>query len=171
MDISIIKAKETNTTTGIKIGDENAKPIIEFMNLRCPYCRKWFEESLPILTEAVAAGKVQRVIKLFDKEKESLQRGNVMHRFVATDNPAQTIADITKIYQTQDQWGHLTLEEVAEFAQNQLGLTEHYHSTYAGEIVEEARKANIQFVPTVIVGSHIFDESISADELTQLINE
>ncbi|MDU4623997.1 MAG: thioredoxin domain-containing protein, partial [Enterococcus gallinarum] len=42
---------------------------------------------------------------------------------------------------------------------------------YAGEIVEEARKANIQFVPTVIVGSHIFDESISADELTQLINE
>ena len=84
MDISIIKAKETNTTTGIKIGDENAKPIIEFMNLRCPYCRKWFEESLPILTEAVAAGKVQRVIKLFDKEKESLQRGNVMHRFVAT---------------------------------------------------------------------------------------
>lgn len=94
-----------------------------------------------------------------------------MHRFVATDNPAQTIADITKIYQTQDQWGHLTLEEVAEFAQNQLGLTEHNHSTYAGEIVEEARKANIQFVPTVIVGSHIFDESISADELTQLINE
>ena len=162
MDISIIKAKETNTTTGIKIGDENAKPIIEFMNLRCPYCRKWFEESLPILTEAVAAGKVQRVIKLF---------GNVMHRFVATDNPAQTIADITKIYQTQDQWGHLTLEEVAEFAQKQLGLTEHNHSTYAGEIVEEARKANIQFVPTVIVGSHIFDESISADELTQLINE
>ena len=44
----------------------------------------------------------------------------------------------------------------AEFAQNQLGLTEHNHSTYAGEIVEEARKANIQFVPTVIVGSHIF---------------
>ena len=35
-----------------------------------------------------------------------------MHRFVATDNSAQTIADITKIYQTQDQWGHLTLEEV-----------------------------------------------------------
>ena len=67
--------------------------------------------------------------------------------------------------------GTFNFRRLQNFAQNQLGLTEHNHSTYAGEIVEEARKANIQFVPTVIVGSHIFDESISADELTQLINE
>jgi protein-disulfide isomerase len=170
MDISIIKAKETNSVTGIKIGQDTAKPIVEFLNLRCPYCRKWFEESLLTLTEAVAAGKVQRVIKLFDKEKESLQRGNVMHRFVTTDNPAQTIADITKIFQTQDQWGDLSLADVAIFAQEQLGLTEQPHSI-AGEIVEEARRANIQFVPTVIIGNHIFDESISADELIEFINE
>ena len=42
MDISIIKAKETNTTTGIRLVMKMLKPIIEFMNLRCPYCRKWF---------------------------------------------------------------------------------------------------------------------------------
>ncbi|WP_291291621.1 DsbA family protein [Enterococcus sp.] len=169
MDISIIKAEKTNTTTGIKIGADTAQPIIEFLNLRCPYCRMWFEDSLPILSEAVASGKIQRVIKLLDKEKESLQRGNVMHRFVSRSDPEQTIADITKIFQTQDQWGHLSLDEVADFAQNQLGLTDS-HST-ADEIVNEARQANIQFVPTVIFGDRIFDESISRDELSQLINK
>ena len=166
MDISIIKAQETNAVTGIHIGDPSAKPIVEFMNLRCPYCRQWFEESLPTLSEAVTAGKLHRVIKLFDKEKESLQRGNVMHRFVSS-----TIAEITKIYQTQDEWGHLSLNEVAEYAKNTLGLSEQNHPAIAGEIVEEAKNANIQFVPTIILDGHIFDESITAEELTALINE
>ena len=121
MDISIIKAQETNAVTGIHIGDPSAKPIVEFMNLRCPYCRQWFEESLPILGEAVAAGKLRRVIKLFDKEKESLQRGNVMHRFVSSTDPQATSAEITKIYQTQDEWGHLSLpEKLQEIAELRL---------------------------------------------------
>lgn len=171
MDISIIKAQETNAVTGIHIGDPSAKPIVEFMNLRCPYCRQWFEESLPILSEAVTAGKLRRVIKLFDKEKESLQRGNVMHRFVSSTDPQATIAEITKIYQTQDEWGHLSLNEVAEYAKNTLGLFEQNHPAIAGEIVEEAKNANIQFVPTIILDGHIFDESITAEELTALINE
>ena len=171
MDTSIIKAAQTNAATGIQIGDANAKPIIEFINVRCPYCRKWFEESLSILNGAVAAGKIRRVIKLFDKEKESLQRGNVMHRYISTDDPAATISQLTKIFQTQDEWGHLTLAEVADYAENTLGLALSNHQAQATAIVEEANQANIQFVPTVILDGHIFDESISADELTDLINQ
>ena len=43
--------------------------MIEFINVRCPYCRKWFEESEELLAQSVKSGKVERIIKLFDKEK------------------------------------------------------------------------------------------------------
>ena len=44
--------------------------MIEFINVRCPYCRKWFEESKELLAQSVKSGKVERIIKLFDKEKK-----------------------------------------------------------------------------------------------------
>ncbi len=45
--------------------------MIEFINLACPYCRQWFEESHELLEEAVQSGQLRRVIKLFDKEKKA----------------------------------------------------------------------------------------------------
>ena len=46
MDISVIDATKVNTETGLHIGESNAPvKMIEFINVRCPYCRKWFEES------------------------------------------------------------------------------------------------------------------------------
>lgn len=75
MDISTIKAEKVNTTIGIKIGSEDAPvKVIEFINLKCPYCKMWYEDSKDLLAEYVSAGKVQRVIKHFDKEKPSLKK-------------------------------------------------------------------------------------------------
>lgn len=137
----------------------------EFMNLRCPYCRQWFNESKALLADA----DVTRVIKLFDKEKPSLQRGNVMHRFVDTTNESTILASIQKIFDTQEEWGNLELDEVATFAKEKLGLSENNHSTYSQLIVDEANAANIKFVPTIIVEEHIFDESISEAELKEIL--
>ena len=89
MDISVIKAEQTNAKNGLVIG--NGKHIMkEFMNLRCPYCRQWFNESKELLANA----DVTRVIKLFDKEKPSLQRGNIMHRFVDTTNETTILSSM-----------------------------------------------------------------------------
>jgi len=152
MDITVIKPEATNETTGIFFGQKEAPVVLkEFINLRCPYCRQWF--------------------KLTDRPKESLQRGNVMHRYVTTDDSEQAYADIQAIFESQDQWGDLSLEEVAQYAENTLGLTEHNHLDYAQEIVDETQAAVIKFVPTVILNEHIFDESISTEELTKLIEE
>lgn len=164
MDISVIKAAQTNADTGLVLG--NGKHVMkEFMNLRCPYCRKWFNESKELLANA----DVTRVIKLFDKEKPSLQRGNVMHRFVDTTNEATILASVQKIFDTQEQWGNLELDEVATFAKEKLGLSENDHQSYSQLIVDEANAANIKFVPTIIVEEHIFDESISEDELKEIL--
>lgn len=172
MDITIIKPEETTTTEGILIGSPQATTIVkEFLNLRCPYCRQWFNQSKEVLAEALATESVARLIKLADRPKESLQRGNVMHRFVTTNDGAQALADIQAIFDTQDEWGNLSLEEVANYAQTTLHLTEHNHLEYAEKIVAETQAAVIQFVPTIIVNDHIFDESISNEDLHALLAE
>jgi len=171
MDISAIKKEETNTKYGIQIGNAAPKTMVEFINLNCPYCKQWFTESKEILEEAVVDGKINRVIKLVDRPKESLQRGNVMHRFVADDDPKQAISDITRIFDSQDQWGDMSLQEVANYARNELGLTEHHHLDTAEEIVEETNQANITLVPTIILEDHIFDENIESSVLKNYINE
>ena len=171
MDISIINATQTNTHTGLKIGsDEAPKKMIEFINVRCPYCRKWFEESYDLLFEAVSDGKIQRIIKFFDKEKESLQRGNVMQHHITQTDGVKALQELKKIFDTQDQWGNLSLEEVGVFAKETLNLTEQFDQTVTESIIAEAKAANIQFVPTVVVDNHIFDESISLEELKNIID-
>ncbi len=170
MDITRIDPQQTTPRHGIKIGDPHARhTLLEFINLRCPYCRKWHQLSEEILKQAVADGRVYRVIKLYDKDKESLQRGNVMHRFVPKDDPTAALAAIDAIFATQKEWGDLSLEETAEFARTQLGLQEAADSATTAAIKAEAAAANIQFVPTVILDEHIFDESISPEALTDFL--
>ena len=114
MDISVIKGKLVNDFNGIKIGSDTApKRLIEFINLRCPYCKQWFEESYDTLNQAVTEGKIQRVIKLLDKDKISLQRGNVMHEYIDTD-PEKALTQIQQAFETQTIWQDFELEAVAE---------------------------------------------------------
>lgn len=171
MDTSEINYLETNADVGVKIGPTDAPvAIIEFLNLRCPYCRQWFTASKDIIDQAVKEKKAYRVIKLFDKEKESLQRGNVMHRYVTKGDIEKAYQDINRIFDTQDQWGELTLEEVETFAEEQLGLENYEDTLTTKAIIEEANRANIKFVPTIIVGDKIFDESIEPEQLKDYLN-
>ena len=171
MDISIIDGKKVTTENGLFIGSDSAPiKIIEFMNVRCPYCKKWFEESKEIIDSAVTKGEVQRIIKLLDKDKDSLQRGNVMHHYVDYNNPEKAISTLENMYQTQELWGDLSLVDVATFAETKLSLVEHKKTELINSIVNEANQANIKFVPTILVGKHIFDESISKEELISYLN-
>ena len=171
MDTSMIKLDEIRSEYGIHIGKPGAKPLIEFINLRCPYCKQWYESSKELLQEATDQGKIERVIKLTDRQKGSLQNGNVMHRFVTTDNAEKTLEELDQIFKTQEQWGDLSPDEIVQFATDMLGLTEHDHSGYAHRITEESDRANIKFVPTLIIGSHIFDEHISNDLLKDYLSQ
>lgn len=171
MDISIIKAESVTAETGIFIGEHAPKQTVEFMNVRCPYCKKWFENSAEILSEAVDSGKLQRVIKLFDKEKASLLSGNVMHRYISKTDGRQALLDLTKIYVTQTSWGQLPLEDVAVYAEETLNLTLQDDLDTTNKIIEEANQANIKFVPTILLDSHIFDENISLETLSSYLNQ
>ena len=172
MDISIIDASKVSDKDGLIIGQDTAPvKIIEFMNVRCPYCKQWFEEHFEQLVESVNDGSVQRIIKLLDKEKESLQNGNLMHKYINYELPLKGLMDLRQMYATQNIWGNRTPEQVREFAQDNLELHEMDNAAVSQKVIEEAAAANIQFVPTVIVNNHIFDESISKETLLDYLNE
>ena len=108
---------------------------------------------------------------MFDKEKESLQRGNVMHHYIDYSAPEQALSALHKMFATQDEWGNLTLEEVATYAEKNLGLKEQKDATLVSAVIAEANAAHIQFVPTIIIGEHIFDESVTEEELRGYIEK
>lgn len=170
MDISIIDGSKVTAKNGLIIGNSDAPvKIIEFMNVRCPFCKKWFDESFDVLNEYIEKGKLQRVIKLFDKEKDSLKPGNIMHHYIDYDSPEKALTDLHQIYTTQNIWGNLSLEDVAIFAEKNLNLTKKINETIIQSVLAEANAANIQFVPTSIIGKHIFDETITIEKLTDYL--
>ena len=169
MGMTEIDTTKINTETGIKIGSDDApKKIVEFVNLRCPYCRKWSDEKNDLLQELVNDGKIQRIIKLFDKEKPTLAVGNVMHHHVPNDETA--LSAILAIYNSQDAWGQLeSHEEVAAYATDVLNLTLQDYEVTSQAIVEETKESNVFFIPTMIVEDQVFDQKISNEELLDLL--
>ena len=171
MDISNIRVDKVNTTTGIKIGSENAPvKVIEFINLGCPYCKMWYEDSKKLLTEYVSAGKVQRIIKHFDKESAGLKKGNVLHQYLDYTDPEKALEEIDFFFEHQNEWGILAdFDEIAAYAVEKRNLTLQSNGSQAKEIVQEANEAKVVLVPTVFIGEEIFDENISQQELKNLI--
>lgn len=171
MGMTEVDVTKLNTTTGIKIGDTEAPvKVIEFVNIRCPFCRQWFDEKNDLLQEYVNNGKIERIIKLFDKEKPALAKGNVMHHHVPND--ASALSALKAIYDTQDDWGDLeNHEDIAKFAVEKLNLSLQDYQNETDEILKEAEEANVFFIPTVIIGETVFDQKITDDELIALLEK
>lgn len=172
-----IDPSKTNDSVGIQLGDKDAPVIVkEYVNLRCPYCLQWFEESKETYRELIDNGTVRRVLKLMDKEKFGLHYGNVMHRYVPKQASYDEVAEaLSKIYHTQKQWGDMsqdkTLASVAEYAEEVLHLTEDTDEKMSEAIIEETLSSGIRFVPTIVIGEHVFDQKISQEDFRRIIEE
>ena len=173
MDTSKMNATYLKHTTGITIGEDTATiKLIELINVRCPFCKKWHDDNNDLLMELVLQGKLQRCIKLFDKDKPGLDKGNIMHRYISKSNGKLAAEQLTRIYDTQDIWGNFdTFNDISAYAKNELKLEEDYSERFSSTIQEEAASANIPFVPTMIIDTHIFDQSISRNELLKLLSK
>lgn len=170
MDTSHIQTNKVSSESGIKVGFDTAPvKVIEFINVRCRYCRQWFNDSRELLDTYTAEGKIQRIIKLLDKSKPGLDKGNTMHQYV--NKSSQALASLSAIYDSQDLWGELdNPEEIADFAETHLKLSLDADSTTRDGVIQEANDAGIVFVPTIIVNDHIFDQHISQADLKKLLD-
>jgi protein-disulfide isomerase len=171
MDISNIKANEVGIMFGFKIGEAAAPvKVIEFINLRCPYCAKWFDDSKGVLDKYVQSGKVQRVIKHFDKESPGLKTGNIVHHFLDYRTPEKALKEIEFLLTHQNEWGRLNhQDEIKSYLEKERGLIYQPNENEINGIIQEAANACVTLVPSVFIGEEIFDEHITAEELTALI--
>lgn len=171
MDTSNMHADKVTTEGGWHFGDSNAPiKVVEFINLRCPYCKKWWEKAAKILDPYVENGQVERIVKHFDKEKPSLRRGNVLHHHLSYDEEEGLREKLDHIVSHLDEWGDLEEDEVASWGKEQLGLTPQMNAEESSKIIEEAKEANVFFVPSVFIEDYIFDENIADEELKEIID-
>lgn len=157
---------------GIVYGKETApNTLITFVNLRCPFCRIFWEKNIENIKKLVESGQLKWIIKLLDKVNPGLQRGNIMHHHISLDSPSIAIAEIQEILDSQDYWGGLSLSEVAYFAKEKLKLTEQMNDDYITAVFREAQESGVVIVPTAIFGDFIFDEHLSEQEFLDLFEK
>ena len=173
MDISKIKANEVDTVYGLKVGNPDAPvKVIEFINVSCPFCKKWHEDSKDLLNKYVEEGKIQRIVKHYNKETPHLRRGNVIHRYLDYSNPKSALEEMDFFFKTQNEWSTLdSLDEIAAYVERTRNLSVQSNEEEIKGIIEEAVRANVELVPTVFIGDEIFDEHITIDELRNLIDD
>lgn len=170
MDISKIDVTKVNSANSIVIGNPNAtKTVVEYLNLRCPWSKLWFQKNDSVLATAVSSGKVNRHIKLLNKFKEPLKKGNIVHQYIPSD-PLMAYLSIKSVFDNQEQWKSLDDAEIPYYLESELHLHHQQNAKMLANIVTEAEETHVQFVPSIVVGHHVFDESISPENLSKLLN-
>ncbi|MFO8069266.1 MAG: thioredoxin domain-containing protein [Alkalibacterium sp.] len=172
MDMSVINSKAITTEGGFHFGDPEAPvKVVEFINLRCPFCKMWWENASVVLDEYEKKGKVERIVKHFDKKKPELDKGNILHSYLDYADPEKTREDMNYYVDHLDEWGSLSKDELATYAEEKRNSVKQNNSDRSEAIIKETEKANISMVPTVVIGEHIFDENITEEELKQIIED
>jgi len=173
MDTTKIDASRVTRSNAWHIGHPNAPvKVIEFINFRCPYCKQWWDKANEVLTPYVEDEKVERIVKHYDKPKESLQKGNVVRQYLSYDDPAEvTKGLIDQIFSSQEEWGELEQEKIPNWLMKNLSLVKIDNEETSQNVIDEAQAANIELVPTVFIEDNIFDENISNKELKQLVED
>jgi len=172
MDISVINRNAITTEGGFHFGDPEAPvKIVEFINLKCPFCKMWRENTSAVLDEYEKNGKVERIIKHFDKKNPELDKGNVLHTYLDYADPERTREDIDYYVDHLDEWGSLSKEKIATYAEEKRKSVKQNNTERSEAIIKETEEANISMVPTVVIGEHIFDEKITEAELKKIIED
>ena len=171
MDMPAIQTDAVTTEGGFQFGDSNAPlKVVEFINIRCPHCKTWWDKASSVLDNYVKDGKVQRIVKHYDKDKEGLRIGNVLHQYIDYKDNDKARADIDYYFENQDDWGSLSEEELAEYARDNRNAEKQDNKIEAQSIIEEVKNANIEFVPTIVVEDYVLDQNVSEEELESVID-
>lgn len=156
----------------IKVGSDDAPvKVVEYINLRCPHSKYYEENIAPSLERYIEEGKVQRILKHFDKEKYKLELGSVLNQYLDYSTPNETFSLIKQLFTEQETWGNKRLSEIPHIAKK-YGLTlQPNNREQAERINQEVLDVNVKVIPTIFVGGSAFDETIDLDQFKQTIEE
>lgn len=160
------------SNNSIKIGSDTAPlKVVEYINLRCPDSKAYEEEVAPYLDTYIQEGKVQRILKHFDKEVYGLEKGNLLNQYLNYETPNETYAVIQQLFKEQQDWGPARMAQIPHIA-HAYGLTlQAANQKISKQILQEVEAVQVERIPTVFVGNRVFVETIDAKSFKKAIEE
>lgn len=153
----------------LSYGSKNAPVKVEvFLNLACPYCATFYAIAEEVLTPYINEDKVEFVIKHFDKPREMLLNGALINAFLHYSEKDRTREIIKELFATQQEWDHLTNQDIKRMLQEKYGLIERSENTSISlNILGETIERNITMVPTIFINDKEFQypRELDAEEL------
>ncbi len=153
----------------LSYGSKNAPVKVEvFLNLACPYCATFYAIAEEVLTPYINEDKVEFVIKHFDKPREMLLNGALINAFLHYSEKDRTREIIKEFFATQQEWDHLTNQDIKRMLQEKYGLIERSENTSISlNILGETIERNITMVPTIYINDKEFQypRELDAEEL------
>lgn len=142
----------------LTFGSNDAPIKVEsFINFACPYCKNYFYAADTVLTPLVEQGKVQHVIKHFDKTKQALLKGTVANIYLDYQQPEKTLEIIRELYQAQNQW-KVDFSTIETKMKQAFNLSPHKEADERSlAIHEEAFERGIKGIPIVFINDNPFE--------------
>ena len=156
----------------LKLGSDDAPvKVVEYVNLRCPFSKKYEENVAPALDGYIRDRKVQRILKHFDKEKYPLEVGSVLNQYLDYDTPEETYELVQNIFADQDDWGNERLSHIPHVAK-EYGLTlQENNKEQAERVFKEVQAVNVELIPTIFVGEKEWIGTVDVDEFIATIEK
>lgn len=156
----------------LKIGSDDATlKVIEYINLRCPDSKNYEENIAPYLDPYIEDGKVQRILKHYDKKKYPLEAGSVMNQYLNYSTPKETYNLTKRLFKEQNDWGMNRLSQIPHIAK-EYGLTlQDDNHEQANRIDIEVRKVKITKIPTIFVGDIAFEETVDKKQFKKVVED
>lgn len=159
MDITNIDFSKVDPNLGIKLGQDQAPlQMIIYLNLACPFCRKFHQANQGLLEDYVSRGLLQVSIKLYDRDKKDLRNSNIIHQYLPYDDPELAYQWINYFLAHQEVFKHADQTEVVQWLEEELALSKQDNQDFAQSIRDEGEAAGVQFIPTAYFKGQIFDE-------------
>ena len=137
----------------LKIGSDDAPLKLEaFMNVACKGSASIYRLAKQVLPEYISSGKLQVIIKLYDKPREELILGPVVHWSLDHTNPMQAIHVVMDLLEQHPTWMELSNIEMKQKIVKEYGLSpeerlENVDVSLA--VTKEAIEREITIVPTL----------------------
>ncbi|WP_270371053.1 thioredoxin domain-containing protein [Aerococcus urinaeequi] len=171
MDATNIDFSTVSDDLGFRYGKADAPvKLYAYLNVECPFSRKFEQQNTAIIQEFVEAGKVQYIVKPIDRPTGHLRKGNVMHSYLTYDDPENAFKQLTEMFATRQEWTELDEAGVAAYAENQLGYTKQDHDDTQEAIKAEAVEVGAKTVPTAYVFGQAFDEHEDNETIREWFN-
>ncbi|MFC7685012.1 thioredoxin domain-containing protein [Ureibacillus sp. GCM10028918] len=137
----------------LKFGSPDAPLKIEaFINLACPGTARIYKLAKEVLPPYLENNQVEVIVKLYDKPREELLHGPLIHWKLDNSNPEEALYVIGQLLETQAEWHDLSNKELKRLLVDKYNLQEEErleNVEISLAITAEAIEREITIVPTI----------------------